>query len=204
MRGLRLFPALAVVLVAISTVSVFAGSGYVPAVPLLGTSGAPALSGSQFTGIINVLYADGMPVVLGSNKVNLELCTTSCIVQQVILKQTSPGTYAYTFAPPSLTGTVTITVLAGSLADDNGRIFPSVNTQIGTYATPGLGSGSVPASAPERQVLPATPLPQSNVDQALALPQQPKQLSTTVESVLAVTILLLVVGALLVLPSRRH
>jgi hypothetical protein len=186
--------------------SVFA-AGYTVNVPLLGTSGAPALSGTQFTGIITVLYADGMPVVLESNRANLQLCVISCIVEPVTLKQTAPGTYAYSFTPPSsLNGTITITVLAGSLADDNGRIFPSVNTQIGTYATPGLTSSSAPANAPPGQALPASPMPQSNnvVGQAVSIPQQPSQDSTTVEVVLAVTTILLVAGALLILPSRRH
>jgi hypothetical protein len=204
MRALRVLPVLAVIMVATTIASVFA-AGYTVATPLLGTSGAPALSGSQFTGIITVLYADGMPVVLAANKANLQLCASSCIVEPVTLKQTAPGTYAYSFTPPSsLNGTITIAVLAGGLADDNGRIFPSVNTQIGTYATPGLASA--PANAPSGQALPASPVPQSNnvVGQAVALPQQPTQDSTTVEVVLAVTIILLVAGALLILPSRRR
>jgi len=200
MRALRIIPIVLVVMISLSVVSVFASSGYIVSQPLLGTSGAPALAGSQYTGIITVLYADGAPVVLGYNKVTLQLCTTNCVFQQVSLKQTAPGTYAYSFTTPTLTGTVIITVLAGSLADDNGRIFPSVNTQIGTYATPGLSS----TNAPERQALPANPIPQSNVDQATVIPQQPKQVSTTVDVVLAVTIALLAAGALLILPSRRR
>jgi len=211
---LRVIPLLVVVMFATSLGSVFA-AGYQIAVPILGTSGAPALSGSLFTGIITVVYADGMPVVLASDKVNLQLCASSCIVKEVTLKQTAPGSYVYSFAPPSfLNGTVTITILAGGLADDNGRIFPSVDTQIGTYATIGLGASSTPANTPPPtgQPLPADPVPlpassvrQSNnpVDQAVALPQKPTQDSATVEVFLAVMTFLLAAGGLLILPSRQ-
>ena len=57
MRALRVFPVLALVMIATTIGSVFA-AGYTVNVPLLGTSGAPALSGTQFTGIITVLYAE--------------------------------------------------------------------------------------------------------------------------------------------------
>jgi hypothetical protein len=202
LHGIRFLPILAVLLIGTTVASVFAQQ-YAARVPILGTSGAPALSGNQFTGILTVLYADGMPVVLGSNKAALQLCASSCITLDVNLKQTAPGTYAYSFTPPSsLNGTIAITVLAGALADDNGRLFPSVDTQVGTYATPGLSSSAL------GQALPANPppaQPQSNemMRQAVALPQ-PTQYSPLVGIVGAVTAILLVAGAILILPSRRH
>jgi len=155
------FVALAILLLSLSLVSVY-GQGYPPdpsiiKVPLLGTSGAPALSGSNYAGLITVLYADGQPVVLGSNKVYLSLCSpTSCVSIETKLIQTAPGTYAYSFVIPALSGTVTIYIQAGGLADDNGRIFPSVDTQIGAYAAPTSSSSSAPAVTPVSQ--------QSNLD----------------------------------------
>jgi hypothetical protein len=176
--------------------------------PILGTTGYPALSGNHFTGIMTVLYADGMPVVLGSNKVTLLLCASSCMTMNINLKQTAPGTYAYSFIPPqSLNGTITIAVMAGGLADDNGKIFPGVDTQIGTYATPGLGGYS--ASAPSDQVYPANPpaAQQSNsVPQAVAQPtpaQSTVHQSSMVGMVIAVVVVLLAAGGLLILPTRR-
>ena len=188
MRTLKILPALVILMIASTAASVFAQYNPSPtvSVPILGTSGAPALSGNQFSGVMTVLYADGMPVVLESNKVSLFLCASSCTTIDVILKHTAPGTYAYSFSPPtSLTGTITITVLAGALADDNGRIFPSVETQIGTYAAPSLtSSSSVPS-----QVLPASPptYQQSNSEmrQAVAVAQPaPVQQSSMVGIVL--------------------
>jgi len=205
MRTNRLVPLLGLIMLAMTVASVSA-SGYSVGVPILGTTGAPALSGSQYTGILNVLYADGMPVVLASNKVVLQLCRSmmQCVNQVVTLKQTAPGTYSYSFAPPSgLAGTITIDVVAGSLADDNGRVFPSVDTQIGTYATPGLSSSGT-AAPPTAQALPANPVPQSNqvVGQAVALPQ-PTHASPIAMIVLSVTLVLVAAGGLLILP-RRH
>lgn len=187
------------ILIASTFASVYASGGYSPTQPLLGTTGgAPALTGAAYTGVLTVLYADGSPVVLESDKVTLQLCASSCISQEVTLKQTAPGTYAYSFTPPSsLTGTITITVDAGSLADDNGRIFPSVNTQVGTYATPSLtGQATQPA-------LPAYPVAQQsmNGNEAVALPQSAQESP----AVIVVTIIgvLVTAGALLILPRRR-
>lgn len=180
MKRLPYLPLLLLLMfVSLGVASVFGNAEYTIAQPILGTTGSPALaSPSLYSGVITVLYADGATVVLSSNHVELELCSTfgnattttttittttttmglnsTCVSVTTRLKQTSPGTYSYSFTPPSLTGTVTIYVQAGSLADDNGRIFPSVNTQIGTYASPTTGSPSVtgtsnpslPASAP--------------------------------------------------------
>ena len=48
--------------------------------PILGTTGAPALAApSLFSGAISVLYADGTPVVLSTNQVTLNVCNTSCV-----------------------------------------------------------------------------------------------------------------------------
>ena len=51
----------------------------------------------------------------------------------VSLTQLSPGAFTYDLVPPaSLRGTIEVIVVAGSLADDSGRIFPSVDTVIVT------------------------------------------------------------------------
>ena len=183
------------------------GNGYTIGVPILGTTslGAPALgSPNLYSGVITVLYADGATVVLSSSHVNLELCSTTCVTVATTLKQTAPGTYAYTFTPPSLTGTVTIYVQAGSLADDNGRIFPSVNTQIGTYASP-AGSSPGSSSATSHPSLPATApnqaKPASEVDQAVQAAH-----ATQASPVLWIVAVLsaLVVAACLILRPWRH
>jgi hypothetical protein len=168
MKRLQYVPLLFLIFLSLGVASVF-GNGYTVGVPILGTTGSPALaSPSVYSGVITVLYADGTTVVLSANHVNLELCSTTCVTVATTLKQTSPGTYSYTFTPPSLSGTITIYVQAGNLADDNGRIFPSVNTQIGTYVSPTTGSlsatgtshPSLPATAPN-QVKPANEIDQA-------------------------------------------
>lgn len=119
MQTVRLV-ALGFLLLSLSVVSV-SGQGYVPApsiikVPLLGTSGAPALAGKNYGGLITVLYADGQPVLLGSNNVYLSLCSEtnttqlstqpytsefngnqSCVTIETKLQQTAPGTYRIRF-----------------------------------------------------------------------------------------------------------
>jgi len=203
MRPVRLLALVAVVLLALPVGSVFA-AGYQVSVPILGTSGAPALaSPSLFSGVLTVLYADGAPVVLSSNKVTFNVCSTTCDNVDAKLKQTSPGTYAYTLTPPSLSGTVTIYVKAGSLADDNGRIFPSVDTQIGTYASPSTSSAS--SNVPAAQSLPGSPVsPESNQLTRQAVAESPaKQQTPFMQVVLALVVLSLVAVGLLIIPSRR-
>lgn len=174
MRGLYAVAVAAVILLALPLASVYAGSGYKISVPILGTTGAPALAApGVFSGVMSVLYADGTPVVLGYNRISLNLCDTTCVTVTTTLKQTAPGTYSYTFTPPSsFTGTVTIYVVSGSLADDNGRIFPSVDTQIGSYASPSSSTTSTPP-----QTAPTTP------NQAPAAPQSPESTQVTKEAV---------------------
>jgi hypothetical protein len=96
-----------------------------------------------------------------------------------------------------VTGTVTIYVKAGTLADDNGRIFPAVDTAIGTYAySPSTTSGS--------SALPGTPAakqPSSLTRQAVS--QQQTTEASPLTFVLAVLSALVVAGCLLVLPRRR-
>ena len=209
MRTIRLLAAVAVVLFALPLASVFA-NGYSISVPILGTTGAPALaSPSLFGGVITVLYADGAPVVLSTNQVTFNVCESSCVLVKAKLQQTAPGTYAYSFTPPTnLSGTVTIFIQAGTLADDNGRIFPSVDTQIGTYAA--LSASSVQStaptpSAPTSQVPSGTPVsPESKVPTRQAVtPSQVKQESPIVQVVLTLTVLALVAVGLLILPTRR-
>jgi len=189
--------------------------------PILGTTGAPALAApSLFSGALSVLYADGTPVVLQTNQVTFNLCTasnststvptnptptynnaTSCVTVRATLKQTSPGSYTYSFTPPtSLTGTVTIYIKANALADDNGRIFPSVDTSIGTYAfapSTTAATGQPGISAP----LAGTPLaPIAN--QAVNTSRSPPN-ATPVEALLFTLSALTVAGCLLIIPKRR-
>lgn len=207
MKGLRVAPIFIVMFFALSVVSVYAnGSGYTFGLPILGTTGAPALaSPSLFSGAITVLYADGTPVVLqNTNHITLDLCTSTCATVSATLKQTSPGTYTYTFTPPSLTGTVTISIGAETLADDNGRVFPSVNTQIGTYVfTPSTTTGtSAPVDQARATAQPAaTPTPEMR--QAVPATQVPVVQTSLVEELLVALSALAGLGLYLVLPSRH-
>jgi len=222
------FAALVIILMSLSLVSVY-GQGYPPSpsitkVPLLGTSGAPALAGNDYAGLITVLYADGQPVVLGSTKAYLAICSvtnssltgggsyvaeqmnrTGCVSIETTLKQTAPGTYAYSFPIPALSGLVGIYVQAGGLADDNGRIFPSVDTQIGAYAAPTSSSSSAPAEESH----PGTPVPQqSNLDaQPLtrqAVAAQPAGQSPIFTVAIALGVLGLAGIGLLIAPRRKN
>jgi hypothetical protein len=185
--------------------SVFGNAEYTVAQPILGTTGSPALaSPSLYSGVISVLYADGATVVLSTNHVNLELCsTTTCDAVTTTLKQTSPGTYSYSFTPPSLNGTITIYVQSGSLADDNGRIFPSVNTQIGTYASPTTGTlsatgtshPSLPAVAPNQAK------PAGDMRQAFQAAQATQ--ASPILWIVAVLSALVVAACLILRPWRR-
>jgi hypothetical protein len=205
MRILRVLPILFVLFFSLSIASVYA-PGYTVANPILGTTGAPALASSNFAGVLTVHHADGSPVVLSSNHVTLEVCSASCQMVSATLTQNAAGAYTYSFAPPPLTGTVTVVIQAGSLADDNGRIFPSVDTQIGAYASPvspAPGTPSTPQAA-----LPGTPLsqpPSSLSHEAVAeTPTKQAEASPVVEVVLSLAILAVAGCCLLILPSRRH
>jgi hypothetical protein len=176
--------------------------------PILGTTGAPALAApSLFSGVISVLYADGTPVVLESNRVTLNVCNGSgCQTLTATLRQTSPGTYTYSFTPPSLTGTVTIYIKAYALADDNGRIFPQVDTSIGTYAyTPSTTSSSVPpaTSAPPAGTPVAPPLSSQAVNAQPTQTTQPTTQASPIEPLLIILSALAVAGSILVF-SKRH
>jgi hypothetical protein len=206
MKAVHVLPLLVMITLAASLVSVY-GNGYTVGLPILGTTGTPALaSPSLFSGAITVLYADGTPVVLSTNHVTLNLCATTCQTVRSTLKQTAPGTYTYTFTPPtSITGTVTIYIQSGSLADDNGKIFPSVDTSIGTYAAPSASPSSAPATAPAPAQA-GTPLSLDSVNQAVNM--SPSATPTTNQSpivtVVAAVTVLAVLGCLLIIIPRRH
>ncbi len=206
MQAIRALALVSVIVFALPVASVFA-AGYQISVPILGTSGAPALaSPSLFSGVLTVLYADGAPVVLSSNRVTMSICGTACVNVEASLKQTSPGSYAYTFTPPtSITGTVTIYIRAGTLADDNGRVFPSVDTQVGTYASPSLTS-TTPASTPVGQPLPGSPTsPESDQLTRQAVTTTPVKHDTPLFQVAsAITLLSVVAVGLLIIPTRRR
>ena len=219
MRLVRVVPVLAIMFFSFSVASVFADE-YTVAVPLLGTTSPPVLAAPTFRGgappnaapsnamcgLLRVVYADGRPVVLSTNLVTLSLCTISCVSVSAKLRQTTPGTYAYTFTPPaSLTGTVEVYILAGRLADDNGKIFPSVNTQIGTYDySPSTTLGT---STPIAAISPppaGTPVNQLNqlTRQAVNTVQTPTQ-TFPIQELLAVLSALSLAGCLLILPTRH-
>jgi len=210
MKSLRLVAVAFVILLALGVGSVYAGGGGDGeadiGLPILGTTGVPALSApSLFSGVISVLYADGTPVVLESNTVVLDLCNgSSCSTVVAWLKQTAPGTYAYSFTPPSVSGTVTIYIKAYALADDNGRIFPQVDTSIGSYAyTPSTSSSSSVPGIPPAAGTPAPPLTSQAIN---TQPTQTSQLVTgpsPVEPLLIVLSALAIAGSILV-ASKRH
>ena len=207
MKGLRVVAVTLVMFLALGVASVYAnstGEGNV-GLPILGTTGAPALAApSLFSGAISVLYADGTPVVLETNQVILSLCTTSCVTVTATLKQTSPGSYTYSFTPPaSLPGTVTIYIMANGLADDNGRVFPSVDTSIGTYAfTPATTTGT--SQQPATSAPPAgTPLAPLTSQAVSTNPTPTTSAASPVEALLLTLSALVVAGCLLVIPKRH-
>jgi hypothetical protein len=207
MNGLRVVPILIVMFFALSVASVYANSsGYTFGVPILGTTGAPALSSpSLFSGVVTVLYADGTSVVLQTNHINLDLCAKTCVTVSATLKQTSPGTYTYTFTPPPLNGTVTMYVGAETLADDNGRVFPSVDTQIGSYAfTPSTTTGTSAPVDQARSTTPAAAVPVTQeMRQAVPTTQAPVIQTSLIEELVLALSALSGVGLFLLLPSRH-
>jgi len=223
MKGLRVIAVTLVMFLALGVASVYAnssGEGQV-GLPILGTTGAPALAApSLFSGAISVLYADGTPVVLETNQVTLNLCTassnqtntnpqatyftgnqTGCATVIAMLRQTSPGSYTYSFTPPaSLTGTVTIYIQANGLADDNGRVFPSVDTSIGTYAfapSTTTGTSQQPSTSAPPAGTPLAPL----TSQAVNTSRPPA--ASPVEALLLTLSALAIAGCLLVIPKRH-
>jgi len=195
---------------ALGVASVYANTGEANVgLPILGTTGSPALGApSLYSGVISVLYADGTPVVLESNTVTLLLCSGGCdgvATVTATLRQTSPGTYTYSFTPPSsVTGTVTIYVKAYALADDNGKIFPQVDTTIGTYAyapSTMTGSSVPPATSPPPAGTPvAPPLTSQAVN---TQPTQPATQASPIEPLLIILSALAVAGSLLTV-WKRH
>jgi hypothetical protein len=210
MKGLNIVAVSLVMFLALGVVSVYANSGEgTIGLPILGTTGAPALAApSLFSGVISVLYADGTPVVLETNHVTLDICNgSSCSTVDATLKQTSPGTYTYSFTPPSLTGTVTIYIKAYGLADDNGRIFPQVDTSVGTYAyAPSATSSSVPptSTAPPAGAPVAPPLSSQAVNTNPTTQPITQQTQTSpIEPLLIILSALAVAGSILAV-SKRH
>ena len=174
-----------------------------------------------FSGAIGVLYADGTPVVLDSNRVVLDLCgsfnynytrttttnssNSSCTTVSASLNQTAPGIYTYSFTlPSSLTGTITIYVKAYALADDNGRIFPQIDTSIGAYAyTPAPTTGSsMPSnsSTPPAGTPPALTSPAVNAQPTATT--QPGIQSSPIVPLLITLSVLAVAGSLLTVSKR--
>jgi hypothetical protein len=205
MKGVRVALVVLTMFFALGVGSVYAntGEGNV-GLPILSTTGAPALAApSLFSGALSVIYADGTPVVLETNQVPLSLCNSSCQTVTATLKQTAPGTYTYSFTPPtSLTGTVTIYIKAYGLADDNGRIFPSVDTSIGTYSF--SPSTTTAQSAPVGTTnAPLAGTPVSRLTSQAVNPVQTPTQTFPIGALLAVLSVLALAGCLLILPSRH-
>jgi len=175
---------------------------YNPGTPTLSISDPPTLaSPTLVSGEITIFYGDGTPTVLSMDQVTLTLCATTCVSLPATLRQTSTGTYAYMFIPPSLTGTVTIYLPAESLADDNGRIFPSYDTQIGTYAfTPTTATATTTATTTGTTTAAASTTVNQIAPQVVNTekPTQP----FPIEELLAVLIVLALAGFLLTLPLK--
>ena len=216
LKNLHIIALILVMFLASGVASVYANTGEGNlGLPILGTTGAPALAApSLFSGAISVLYADGTPVVLETDQLTLNLCTgsnstttptnptttnnnaTSCLTVPATLRQTSPGSYTYSFTPPaSLTGTVTIYIKANALADDNGRVFPSSDTSIGTY-------GFAPSPTTGTSAPPAGTAPPPLTNQAVNT-NQSAPAATPVEALLLTLSALTVAGCLLIIPKRR-
>jgi hypothetical protein len=129
---------------------------------------------------------------------------SSCTAATATLRQTSPGVYTSSFTPPSLTGTVTIYIKACALADDNGRIFPEVDTSIGSYAyapSSATGSSVPPSTGPPPGGSPVAPPLISQAVEAQAT--QPATESSPIEPLMIILSALAVAGAILVLSRRR-
>ena len=206
MKSLSILGFALVMFLALGIVSVYANTadGNL-GLPILGTTGAPALAApSLFSGVISVLHADGTPVVLEGNHVNLNLCNgSSCASVSASLKQTSPGTYTYSFTPPSLTGTVTIYIRANSLADDNGRIFPSVDTSIGTYVFAPSSSQSATAPAGNPVTPPLTAQAPDTNPTPVVTSISPAPAASPVEPLLVILSVLTLAGSFLLASKRR-
>ena len=203
--GLLLFTA--------SVASVFA-QGYEVGYPILklatpcigappqcaGAPGTLICTGGQCSGTFVVLYADGMPVTLGSLKVVLRVCGPSnCVAIEVTLTQTSPGRYSYSFTQPSWGSPITVTVPWGSLTDEFGKLFPSVDTQIGYFSSGAATQSSIPS-------VPATPAPQqaNGYEYHQASPEtQNAQASPLMQLALALVCLLMAAFGVAIFPSRR-
>jgi len=166
----------------------------------------PALaSPNLISGSISIVYGDGSPTVLSTNHVTLTLCSVSCISVPATLKQTAPGRYTYTFTPPPLTGTITVYLPAESLNDQWGRIFPSLDTQIGTYTnTPTSTSASTTAVATMTGTTEAVANTAVNPLTGQAVNTISPQTQTfPLEEFVAVLIVLALSGVLLIFPQKR-
>jgi len=216
MLPIRVIATFALLILAVAVTPVFAqyasSDPNVKAPPILGTTGAPALSNPKlFSGAIDTLYANGRPVHLATLDVNLKLCSgDTCVTVPTTLTQTDAGTYTYTITPP-LTGTVTIYITAGDLQDTYGRVFPTVDTQIGTYTLPSgtsLGTGSSsenidstrPVSQPVSNVQGANP---PRLTREAVTPAAPTQQSPILQVLSALTVLGLSAVGILFFP-RPH
>lgn len=206
LRIVHLLTVLGVLLFTTSIISVFAAYSVGP--PIIGSKGAPALNGhsspSQYAGIFTVTYANGRPVDLSLSQTYLRVCGSTCVSVVATITQTAPGTYAYSYVDPSLEGTLTVEVPADSLVDDNGKPFPSVDTQVGAYFVPAKGA---PPAAMKTQAVSTTATQQQSSSRLMRVAQEgvAQQETPFNQLMLAVVVgvSVLAVCALVVLPSRK-
>ena len=199
-------PFTVVVMLLLSTiVASVAAEGYGPGapgavpspVPSLSYYGAPSLVGTQETGIVSFAFPDGLAVSVKQSSVKLELCTASgCTAVAATLTQTAAG-YDYSFTIPStVSGSVDVILPAGSLTDQYGAPFPSVDTVIGTF-TAG-SSASAPAAAGSPLTKSSSLMRTTNPVEQTAQPQ----VNLLIPSLLA---LLSIIGvALLAFPTKTR
>lgn len=143
MRFYGLVGVLAVVLLAMSLVAVFAQYPPTPApiagehvVALAQAAGAGAVSGNLVVGGMTVFYPNGRPAYIFEKNVMLRVCgsTGGCVYVTATLTQTGLGEYTYSFPlPSSVSGAVRIILQFNSLTDEYGTSYPTDDTVIGTY-----------------------------------------------------------------------
>jgi hypothetical protein len=133
---------LAVLFFAMSAVTVFATYyGISPIIKVSPTitlsAGAPALVGTMVGGSFSITYPNGQPLALSKTTVTLRVCGTGgCVAVPAAITPSGGGHFTYSFtAPSSVSGTVTITLPAGSLTDVYGTSFPATDLVLGTYTT---------------------------------------------------------------------
>jgi len=181
--------------------------------PIMHVSSLRGLSFScncTIKGDFNVSYADGRSVELSSNTVIFNICTDEGICSTVssIVHQVGVGHYAYSFKSPYCNGNdITVYVQAESLADDNGLVFPSIDTVVGHFVFPDCNVTSTATTSLERVAMPTSnssvPAIYNNVVQNNTSTVSSSGQSYTGMYVAGLIAVFCVIGAILVKPKRK-